>query len=240
MPLLDHFHAPLSAERRWEAFHSAWATTLVDALTPMLPEHYFAEENTHAGTQVEIDVGTFEKASAAARDGATAVAVAPRVWTPPTPELVLPSIFPEGFEVQIFSSRSGPQLVAAIELVSPRNKDRADTRRAFASKCASYLYQGISLIVIDIVTARQANLHNEIMAIMSSPPAYFLPADMMTYAVAYRAIRREEQDQIELWRERLRLGQSLPVLPLAINAEVVLRVDFEATYMDLCRRRKLA
>jgi hypothetical protein len=29
--------------------------------------------------------------------------------------------------------------VAAIELVSPDNKDRADTRQAFVAKCAAYL-----------------------------------------------------------------------------------------------------
>ena len=25
MPLLDHFHPPLSDERHWESFHAAWA-----------------------------------------------------------------------------------------------------------------------------------------------------------------------------------------------------------------------
>lgn len=242
MPLLDHFHPPLSTERRWEAFHSAWATSLVDALTPMLPEHYFAEENTHAGARIEIDVATFEKPSASTapiRNGGASVAIAPRLWSPPEPELVLPAVFPEGFEVLVFSTRSGPKLVAAIELVSPANKDRLETRRAFASKCANYLYQGISLIVIDIVTERQANMHNETMALMNAPAVYLLPAEASLYAVAYRPIRREQVEQIELWRERLRIGAPLPVLPLAVNAEDVLRVDFDSTYMDLCRRRKL-
>ena len=55
--------------------------------------------------------------------------------------------------------------MAAIELVSPGNKDRDGHRQAFAIKCASYLCQGISLIVIDIVTTRRANLHNEIMQV---------------------------------------------------------------------------
>lgn len=59
----------------------------------------------------------------------------------------------------VFSSEAGARLVAAIELVSPANKDPADTRRAFVAKCASYLSQGIGLIVVDIVTTRHANLH---------------------------------------------------------------------------------
>ncbi len=62
MPLLDHFHPPLSLERRWESFHSSWATKLVDALTERwLPPNYIAEEHAHFGPSVEIDVATFEQ-----------------------------------------------------------------------------------------------------------------------------------------------------------------------------------
>ncbi len=62
MPLLDHFHAPLNAERRWESFHSNWATKFADALTEhWLPENYIAEEHVCVGSSVEIDVATVEK-----------------------------------------------------------------------------------------------------------------------------------------------------------------------------------
>jgi len=238
VPLLDHFRPPLSVERHWEAFHSAWATFLVEAITPMLPEGYFAEENTHAGTLIEIDVATFEN-SASMGNGGTAVAIAPRVWSPPEPEIIIPAVFPESFEVIVFSTRTGPKLVAAIELVSPANKDRPETRRAFASKCASYLYHGVNLIIMDIVTGRQANLHNETMSLMNAPLSAFLDSEISLYAVAYRPLRRDGAELIEQWRKKLRLGDSLPVLPLAINSENVLQVDFESTYGDLCRRRNL-
>src|SRR5690349_17321078 len=66
------------------------------------------------------------------------------------------------FEIRVYSTTSSLALVAAIELIGPGNKDRSEERRAFAAKCAGYLYQGISLIIIDIVTNRRANLHNEI------------------------------------------------------------------------------
>ena len=77
------------------------------------------------------------------------------VWNPPAPTLVLPGAFPDSFEVLVFQSEGGTRLVAAIELVSPGNKDRAEARRAFVIKCAAYLQRGIGLIVVDIVTARQ-------------------------------------------------------------------------------------
>src|SRR5215469_5692253 len=122
MPLLDHFHPLLSAERRWESFHSNWATKIADALTERwLPPNYIAEEHAHMGPSVEIDVGTFERDSAA--DGAVATA-GPRVWAPPAPDAVMNSVIPDTFEVRVLSTDTGPKLVAAIELVSPGNKDR--------------------------------------------------------------------------------------------------------------------
>jgi hypothetical protein len=50
-------------------------------------------------------------------------------------------------EVTVFSSAAGPTLVGAIELVSPANKDRPSQRRAFVSKCETYLQQGIGLVI---------------------------------------------------------------------------------------------
>jgi 3-isopropylmalate/(R)-2-methylmalate dehydratase large subunit len=51
---------------------------------------------------------------------------------------------------------------AAVELRSPRNKDRPESRRAFGAKSAAYLQRGIGLITVDIVSSRQFNLHNEL------------------------------------------------------------------------------
>jgi hypothetical protein len=67
-PLLDHFPPPLSAERRWESFHSSWATKLADALTERwLPPNYIAEEHARLGPSVESDVATFERERSASR-----------------------------------------------------------------------------------------------------------------------------------------------------------------------------
>jgi hypothetical protein len=46
--------------------------------------------------------------------------------------LVVPAVFPDAVEVIIFESEGGSRLVAAIELVSPGNKDRDTHRQAFA------------------------------------------------------------------------------------------------------------
>src|SRR5438552_2541189 len=102
MPLLDHFHPPLHPRRHWESFHSAWAGSLADTLNQtLLPENYFAEEFTHAGPSLEIDVATVEDTTAAGSTPHGEVATAPRVqvWTPPLPARVMSAAFPEHFEV---------------------------------------------------------------------------------------------------------------------------------------------
>lgn len=239
MPLLDHFHPPLREERHWEGFHSKWANELVDDLNErLLPEGYFAEPHTHLGPRVEIDAATFTDNGAGREAGATGT-LAVKTWTPAAPQLTLPAIFPDTFEVQVISTETGPTLVAAIELVSPGNKDRPEHRRAFAIKCASYLVQGVSLMVVDVVSSRHANLHDELVGLLPGGDAFRFPATPFLYAAAYRPIRRGGQDHHDVWLAALALGQRLPELPLALNGELCLPINLEATYAESCRKLRL-
>ena len=142
MPLLDHFHPPLSTLRHWEAFHSRWANAIADALnSDLLPPGYFAETQIHVGGRFEVDVAALDSEPLQSGDRAGAsVATLParesRSWVAPAASMVVPWSFPDRVEVLVFSGEAGPTLVAAVELVSPGNKDRPDARRAFAAKCA--------------------------------------------------------------------------------------------------------
>ncbi len=71
MPLLDHFHPPLSERRHWHSFHNSWATYLSSQLNALLPAGYFAEANVQFG--VEIDVAAFEGSGARRAGGLGAV-----------------------------------------------------------------------------------------------------------------------------------------------------------------------
>jgi hypothetical protein len=243
MPLLDHFHPPLSEVRHWEGFHSKWANALVDELNQsLLPPGYFAEPHVHIGARVEIDAATFEGAAPSNRpapDGATAV-LPPRTWAPPAPTLIMPVAFPDVFEVQVFSTETGPRLVAAVELVSPANKDRAEHRRAFAVKCASYIYQGIGLVVVDVVTSSGGNLHDEIVRLSPESAPFVFPSAPPLYAAAYRPIRRDQTDQTEAWLTPLALGRPLPVLALWLSAELCLPINLDSTYDDACQKLRLS
>lgn len=235
MPLLDHFHPPVSQRRTWEGFHGLWAAALVERLNEeLLGDEYFADMQVHVGSQVEVDVATLEERSS----GATGSTIAP-AWAPPATSLVIPTAFPDDIEVQVFATTTGATLVAAIELVSPGNKDRADARRAFAAKCVAYLSRGVGLVVVDIVTNRLANLHNETMALLGQGGPFLLAPAEATYAVAYRPARRATGDQIEVWPVPLAMGQPLPTLPLALRNAETLPLDLEGTYTEACRRSKL-
>jgi hypothetical protein len=240
MPLLDHFHPPLFPQRPWESFHSRWANSIADSLNNNLPERFIAEVQLHLGSQVEADVAEFAMMAAAEETGnGSARAVALQTWAPPVATWAMPAVFPDDLEVQVRDQRDDARLVAAVELVSPRNKDRPDSRRAFAAKCAAYLQRGIGLMVLDIVTGRQSNLHNELVQLLMAEGTFLLPADAALYAVAYRPIRRQDMNQIDVWPVVLAVGGPLPLLPLALRGFGMVPLDLEETYQDARRRSRL-
>jgi hypothetical protein len=236
--LRDHFHPPLSTRRSWESFHAIWTTEIVRTLNrTVLPPECFAEAQVHVGSRVEIDVAAFEQGQALTTGVNGGVAV--ETWAPPATTLVMPAVFPDVIEVQVFRNSGGATLVAAIELVSPGNKDRAETRRAFTAKCASYLQQGVGLVIVDIVTERLANLHNELIHLLEQPPSFEFAEEQPLYAVAYRPRHRKTGDEIELWLAPLTLGQPLPTMPLALRDVATVRLDLETTYTAACQDTRL-
>jgi hypothetical protein len=235
MPLLDHFRAPIYPRHRWESFHSNWATRIADALNDSMPEDFLAEEYTHSADSLEIDIATYADESKAGENGQPTVLT----WRPKAPAVAMPAIFPDNFEVRVFNRVGGMNLVAAIELVSPGNKDRPEEVQAFATKVASYLHQGVAVIVIDIVTVRRVNLHNATMRLVSAPEGTGLPGDPPHYAVSYRPVMRDGKPEIELWPETFSLGEPLPSMPLRLTGDTFVPVDFESAYTEACRRRRI-
>jgi hypothetical protein len=152
MPLLDHFHPPLSMERPWEGIYSTWASTIATQLNQdQLPAEYFAMPLVTLGGGMQVDVGTFQTG---AQPESPNGGVVTQIWAPPQPPLsaVVDFISLDVYEVRVMQQMGGPKLRSAIELVSPANKDWASHRRAFAVKCAGYLQQGVAVIIVDVVT----------------------------------------------------------------------------------------
>jgi hypothetical protein len=239
MPLLDHFHEPLASRRHWESFHAVWATSIMAKLNAVLPQRYFAEAQVQLGGQLEVDVGTFdEQPLTTPANGGTATLAAP-AWAPPVTELAFPAVFPDEIEVRVYGGPTGAHLVAALELVSPANKDRPETRQAFTVKCASYLQAGVGLVVVDIVTERRGNLHDELMTLLGHAAPFPFPEATPLYATAYRPARRPAGDLVDLWRYPLSVGHDLPVVPLALRGYGCVPVDLERTYTEARQQSRL-
>jgi len=135
--------------------------------------------------------------------------------------------------------RDDARLVAVIELVSPRNKDRPDARRAFAAKCAAYLQRGIGIVTADTVTTRQANMHNELVTLMQWEDRLQMPDEVWLAAMAYRPARRGGANEIDIWPVPLTIGGPLPVLPLALLGTRAVPLDLEETYTEARQRARL-
>jgi hypothetical protein len=203
----------------------------------LLPSEYHAISLIKRGQEVEIDVATLHGSSPRTASSGSGVAV----WAPPQPSATIPVAFPEEdlFEVQVIRRFGGARLRAAVELVSPSNKDRPSSRHAFAVKCASYLYQGIAVVIIDVVTERSANLHAEVLRLLQSngEPAWQSPTEL--YAVAYRVTGADAVRPLETWREALAVGMALPTLPLWLEPDLSVPLQLEESYQAACRSLRI-
>lgn len=236
MPLHDHFHSPWSDHNFWEGFHSAWANTIVRHLNgSLLPPQFRAVPQVHLSAWVEADVAAFEQDGARRGGYGERGELATAAWAPPEPVQTLAVEFPnqDVFEVQVLDEKRGMRLVAVVELVSPGNKDRAEHRRAFASKCAAYLQQQIGLLLVDIVSGRRASMHQELLEVLARPlPATELP-DL--YAIAYRTRKENGHGALDTWPAALTVARPLPTLPLWLASNFAVPVDLEMSYEETCR-----
>ena len=187
MPLRDHFRPPLTTIASWEELHGGWPTVIVQPLRKQLPPGYVAGPRVHFGAQVEIDVATSEKGA-----------------TPPLGNTELPD--EDEYEVRIYDAERGRTLVAALEIVSPTDKDRPEKRNAFVGKCAALLRNGGAVRIVDLVTIRQFNLYAGLMTFLGHPDPTLGPEPPSVYAASCRWRRMSNRAVLETWKHALIIG----------------------------------
>ena len=231
VPLLDHFHPPLSRTHPWRGFHGAWAAAMARLLNAGgLPPGYYAVPFLDRDGPIEVDVAALaETGPLAPEDGPAA-----RPWAPPEPGLAVAVEWPPGDDVrvEVLADDGDPRLAAAVELVSPRNTDRPRPREAFAGKCAGYLRRGCGLVVVDVVSTRRADLRADLFAALGAVPPGESPGPLS--AVSYRRVGEDEDGQLLAWPETLEVGRPLPTVPLWLGGELPVPLDLEASYRAAC------
>lgn len=238
MPLRDHFRPPLDDITSWEGFHGGWPMVIVQQLRTQLPDGFVAEPRVHAGAPVEVDVAAYERGAAAPALGTAdeSGGVATAVWAPAQPSLAIETTLPDydEYEVRIYDTKRGRRLVAAIEIVSPANKDRPEHRNAFIGKCAGLLQKGVAVSIVDLVTVRHFNLYAEVLTFVGHRDPTLSDPPPGTYAASCRWVKRERRTILEAWSNVLAVGQPLPTLPLWLTADRAVPLDLEASYERAC------
>jgi hypothetical protein len=240
MPLRDHFRPPVWTHASWEGFQGMWPATIVMHLSQLLPSDFAAEPRVHLGSYFEIDVCAFERDSPDAISRASPTIPgrsATSTWVPPEPTLAVDAEFPDQYEyeVLVYDQSRGRVLVAAVEIVSPANKDRLENRRAFVAKCATLLQKGVCVSIVDLVTIRRFNLYSDLLDLMGQTDPTYGPTPPAIYAATCRGRKVDRRSRFETWSFPLQVGQPLPTLPIWLSEEQVVSLELEASYEETCR-----
>lgn len=244
MPLRDHFRSPVNDRHSWDELHGAWPTKIVEQLAPLLPPEYIAAPRIHLGSAVEIDVGAYEMqganglAASYSGNGSTATAT----WTAAEPTLCVETDIPDvdEYEVRVYDVARERRLVAAVELVSPGNKDRPETRKAFVTKCAALLQEQVSVAIVDLVTTRDSNLYSALLEFIGQKDPSVASPPSNIYAVSCRWSMPRQRRQYVAYHQPLVFGQPLPTLPLWLSDDLPVALDLEASYEETCRLLRIA
>ena len=144
------------------------------------------------------------------------------------------------YEVRVYDARRNRRLVAAVELISPSNKDRPEARAQFVSKCAAMLRQSVSVVLVDLVTIRSFDPYAELLRWVGGRDPSLGEPPPATYAAACRWRPVGAKMTLEAWSRPLTVGDPLPVLPLWLAEDLAVPLDLEASYEQTCRDLRIA
>ena len=234
MPLHDW-----TDERGWDSVHPLWLTYLLEYVQERLPEGYKAflggvpsltVDSGHGKPDVSVRQWGLESVAQPATSGAGVL----------EPDLEANVAFRLAPQRALHIDFHG-QLIAALELVSPRNKDRADAKETYCNRYLGYLRLGVHLMLVDVLPRPKGYSFSD--AITSSL-GLDLPPLPPPFAVAYRIgevipVGDDLGSLVGLWRRQLRVGQPLPTLPLPLSVHCAIVIDLEETYQRAAKRAYL-
>lgn len=204
MPLRDHFRSPLDDVHSWDELHGGWPMTIVQQLTEILPEPYFAAPGVHLGTLYE-------------------------------PHLPNQDVY----EVRIYDRRRNRHLVAAIEIVSPSNKDRPENRATFIAKAATLLRNNVCVSIVDVVSTFDFNLYAELLEFRNGVDPALKNEPPPMYAATLRMRHEDRRRMMDNWYHPLFIGQALPTLPIWLTETSAISLDFESSHEETCRALRI-
>jgi hypothetical protein len=136
----------------------------------------------------------------------------------------------------VYDTERERRLVATVEIVSPSNKDRPDTREVFVGKVSALLKQGVSVSVVDLVSIRRANLYAELLASVGRSDPRLPPVPPPLYAVTLRTRKPpKRRNRLDAWFYPMAVGEPLPTIPLWLAPDLRVTLPLETSYQETCR-----
>jgi hypothetical protein len=217
----------------WEGVHHLWITELFRWVKPRLPAGYRAYIGTVPTVAIgapaqhpDVSVRQAGEPQPVGNGAAASPPPAESVKAGPDVEVAVAAIDPGK---ALYVERRD-RLIAAVELVSPRNKDRPASRATYLTRYLGYLLQGIHLLLIDVHRRPLGfSFADEIARELDLTDQLPLPPPM---AVSYRVGEPAATGGrlLAIWRRPLAAGSTLPLTELPLDVDVSVTVDLEQTY----------
>jgi hypothetical protein len=210
----------------WRSFHNHWIIRLVEYLNDGVLPPLFQARPTELIVGIEPDLLLLQTA-----DSSPTIKETDSFPASPTATATLPVPAERPF-VGIYSSYDSSRLVAAIELVSPGNKDRPEAVRAFVEKSYLLLQNGVHLLLVDVIGQPQRSMRRPLLERLGL--ADVAGSSEGLWVASYAALPAEDPQAhltVREWAEPLAVGQPLPQLPLFLRTDQLwVMVDLDQTY----------
>ncbi len=214
-------------------FHLSWIAETAKALNHgRLPRDYYALAEQITGG-LGPDVLTLERpvsgslAAESAPSGGIAVATnPPRARFHARTEV---DIYAKKAKAVVIRHRSGHEVIAMVEIVSPGNKASQRDLAAFVQRADQALLAGIHLVIIDLFPPSKRDPRGIHRAIWGEGREgdFALPRDKPLTCVSYVGY-----PEIEVYLEPVAVGEPLPNMPLFLTPEFYVLLPLEATYQS--------
>ena len=129
-------------------------------------------------------------------------------------------------------NKRGDRLVAIVEVVSPRNKDRADAIQAFGNKLEKALEAGCNVLVADFLRPGNHDpygMHYAFWTRFSESPHGVTPQEPIGIA-SYHAPMNNVQHEPLAYFESVAIGYNVPSMPLFLDSGEYIHVPIQNIY----------
>ncbi|MBC8869247.1 MAG: DUF4058 family protein [Planctomycetes bacterium] len=218
-------------------FHHDWITSISRALNSGIlpPDYYAMAEQIAGGLGPDVlTLGNTDPARATGSTGASRASggVALAEATPKARFTARAELEPYTRKRNriVIRHRSGDEVIAMIEIVSPGNKSNRHGLKSFVDKTLELLDAGIHLLIIDLFPPGPRDpqgIHGAIWSEVQSEKEFDLPTQEPLTLVSY-----ECGDDLQAFIEPVAVGRELPDMPLFLRPQRHVLVPLEATYQS--------